>query len=56
MKLYKLRKKKKYLIKEISNKNVVAQDLSAFVEEWFNGFDLVKNLQERKQITVKTYD
>lgn len=51
--MYKIRNKNnKYLIKESSNKNEVARDLSTRVEERFNGFDLVKNLQERKKIRV----
>ena len=47
--MYTLRKKFRYLIKKGPNKNEVAPDLSACVKERFNGFDIVKILQERKK-------
>ena len=37
------------MIKKDPNKNVVAPDLSACAKERFNGFDIVKILQERKK-------
>lgn len=37
------------MIKKDPNKNVVAPNLSACAKERFNGFDIVKILQERKK-------
>ena len=42
-------KKIRYLIEKGANKNEVARDLSTCFEERFNRFDIVKNLQERKE-------
>ena len=47
--VYKLRKKFRYLIKKYPSKNEVVRDLLAYVEERFNGFDIVKNKQKRKK-------
>lgn len=47
--VYKLRKKFRYLIKKYPSKNEVVRDLLAYVEERFNGFDIVKNKQRRKK-------
>ena len=47
LRVYELRKKFCYLIKKVpKTKNVVKRDLSAFIEERFNGFEIVRKLTE----------
>ena len=53
LRVYELRKKFRYLIKKVSkSKNIIQRDLSACVEERFNGFELVRKPteNERKQL------
>ena len=47
LRVYELRKKFCYLIKKVpKTKNIVKRDLSAFIEERFNGFEIVRKLTE----------
>ena len=50
LRVYELRKKFFYLIKKVSKgKNAVTKELSACVEERFDGFQLVKRLCEKER-------
>lgn len=50
LKVYKLRKTFSYLIKKVpQGKNTVQRDLSACVEEHFNGFKLVRKISENER-------
>ena len=51
--IHKPRKKIRYLIKKVlKGKNIIQRDFLAYVEEHFNGFELVRKLtkNERKQL------
>ena len=53
LRVYELRKKFHYLIKNVpQNKNVIQRDLSACVEERFYGFDFVRKFSENERKTL----
>ena len=49
LRVYEMRKKIKFLIRKCHTKNEVKRELSACIEERYNGFDIVRNLMEKKK-------
>lgn len=48
LRVYELKNKVRYIVKKGPQKNNVQRDLSTCVENWFNGFEIVKSLREEE--------